>query len=61
MCVEADQAGMGAEVTQQSLAPPGVLRGDHRDLAQDFRGPAGQVAQVAQRSRDDEEGAGHPA
>src|SRR5919112_3990220 len=45
-------------MTQKAAGSAGILRGHHRYRSQELRSAAGEVTQIAERSRDNVEGTG---
>jgi hypothetical protein len=55
--MKAEKHGRCSEVAEESASAPGVLGGDYGDRTQKLGGSRGQISEVAQRSRDDVQGA----
>ena len=59
--MKAQHSWLYAEMGQEVAGAAGVLGRDHPDGAKHRGGAGGEVLQVAQRGRNDVEGAGHGA
>ena len=59
MVVIAGQRRLDAEVREQMLRVPGILRGDQFDFFENPQGAQSNVFEIADGSRDDVENAGH--
>src|SRR5918997_2832463 len=58
MCVKAQKRRTGAKVGEEAACSTGVFSGNDRHARQDLGGPGGEVAEIAEWSGDDVEGAG---